>query len=278
MTDPHHPPHDSDPLDPLDALASAHLDGLTTRDDATRAARDPEVAARVDRLAAVRDALRATADDPVPAEARDAAIAAALDAFTETTTGPVAPAVPLVGARRSRPRPRPLQLVGIAAAALLLALTVPLLQRLGSDIRDDTASSSFEATGSSLGPAPEAGATGGSAADSAGGAGTVDAFDAAASPDLGTFADLGALQTAVRGELARPAASTTTQAPAKSTLRAEGSPTCSPAAGPGETVVYRARATVAGQPVTVVVRQRADGGRRLVVLDAACATLSEARL
>ena len=281
MTDPHHPPQHSDPLDPLDELASAHLDGATSPDEATRVTADPDVAARVERLAGAREALRATADEPVDAVRRDAAIAAALSAFAEVEAASGAPAVtvPLVRPHRSRPRARTLQLIGIAAAAVALALTVPVLDRLGSDDRDDTASSSFDATASSIGPSLESGdGAGGGAADSAGG---VSGFDAATAPDLGAFPDLTALRDEVRAQVAgEKVSSTTVPSPATAAAEGESAPernqTCAPP--PAGTVVYVARATLEGQPVTVVVREHAAGQRTLVVLDAGCATLSEAPL
>lgn len=283
MTHPHPPPRDTDPVDPRDELASAHLDGATGPDDAARVAADPELARRVDRLAAARDALRATADDRVDGARREAAVAAALAAFTEA--GPsvyddapsaAAAPTPLVRPSRSRPRTRTLQLVGIAAAAVLLALTVPLLDRLGSDDRDDTASSSFDATGGSVDPSAEASAGG----DGSGGGMALDTAEDAATlevssgPDLGAFADLDALRTAVRAQLQTKSSSTT--APAHATTSAASAPSCPPTSEAD--VVYTARATVAGQPVTVVVREHEDGQRTLVVLDDACATLSEDQL
>jgi hypothetical protein len=281
MTDPHHPPHHSDPLDPLDELASAHLDGATSPDEAAQVATDPELAARVERLAGAREALRATVDEPVDVARRDAAIAAALSAYgeAEDAAGAPAVAVPLVRPHRSRPRTRTLQLIGIAAAVVALALTVPLLDRLGSDDRDDTASSSFDVTASSVTPSLESGGgAGGGAADSASG---LSGFDAATAPDLGAFADLDALRGEVRAQVAgQKASSTTAPSPGTAAVGGESAPernqTCAPAST--GTVVYLARATLDGQPVTVVVRDDPAGQRTLVVLDAACATLSEAPL
>lgn len=283
MTDPHPPPSDSDPLDPRDELASAHLDGATGPDDAARVAADPELASRVDRFAATRDALRrATDDEPVDEARREAAIVAALAAFAEPDPSvdadaralETAPAL-LVRPRRGRSRTRTLQLVGIAAAAALIALTMPLLDHLGSDDSDDTATSSFEATGRSLAPSAEAdasagGGADGAASDAAGGAG---AFDASSGSELGAFADLAALRTAVRDQLGPKASSSTAPSPAHATAGTESAPACAPTAEPD--VVYTARATVAGRPVTVVVREDGSGQRTLVVLDAACGLVSE---
>lgn len=280
MTHPQQPPHDNDPLD---ELASAHLDGVTTPAEAAQVGADPGLAHRLERLAAVRDALRASAPASVDATQRDAAIAAALAAFDEAddlAASTTTTAVPLAHPHRARPRRRTLQLVGIAAAAVLLALTVPVLDRIGSDRRDDTASSSFDATGSSLAPSAEEGAASGAGGGTAGGAkdqaSNLDAFEAAGAPDLGPFAELDALQAAVRGQLGTAARPTTTAAGADSPDRTTTATSCTPS-GEGA-VVYVARATLSTQPVTVVVREDPAGGRTLLVLDAGCAVLSEGPL
>ena len=60
--------------DPLDDLASAHLDGVTTPEEAARVAADPELVARVEALRAVRAAVASSpAADP---DRREQAIAA----------------------------------------------------------------------------------------------------------------------------------------------------------------------------------------------------------
>ena len=70
----------------LDELASAHLDGVTTPEEAARVAADPALQARVEALRRVRAAVsEAPPADPV---ARDAAIAAALTAFGEEPDAP----------------------------------------------------------------------------------------------------------------------------------------------------------------------------------------------
>ena len=127
--------------DPLDELASAHLDGATTPEEAARAEADPDLLARVEALRAVRAALAVAplVDD----ERREHAIAAALAAYDEQRRAPGAVAVgsltPLA-ARRHRPSPRAWRVVGAAAAVAALAALVPLLASLSSDSSSDSSS------------------------------------------------------------------------------------------------------------------------------------------
>jgi hypothetical protein len=65
-----------DALDPRDELASAHLDGATTPDEAAQVAGDEDLEARVAAFAASREAVRAVGG-PVDEARREAAIAAA---------------------------------------------------------------------------------------------------------------------------------------------------------------------------------------------------------
>ena len=65
----------------FDELASAHLDGATTPEEAARVAADPALQARVEELRRIRDAV-AEVPSVDPAR-RDAAIAAALAAFAD---------------------------------------------------------------------------------------------------------------------------------------------------------------------------------------------------
>ncbi|MET0902255.1 MAG: hypothetical protein ABWZ52_03355, partial [Acidimicrobiales bacterium] len=115
MTDPHE----------LDDLASAHLDGATTAEEAARVAADPVLRARVEELRAVRDALAQV--PPVDAAVRDQAIATALSALDEDD-GPVAPVAPvteLTARRRGRSR-SVARAVSAAAVVVLLAVLVPV--------------------------------------------------------------------------------------------------------------------------------------------------------
>ena len=65
---------DDETPDPLDDLASAHLDGLTSPDDAARIEGDPALAERVAAFGEVRELLRA----PVAIDARRREAAARL--------------------------------------------------------------------------------------------------------------------------------------------------------------------------------------------------------
>lgn len=126
MTDPTH-----DPQAELDELASAHLDGQTSAEEASRVTGDPALVARVEQLRQARAAVR-TPDLPPDPGRREAAIAAALlAAGHEPLTAPVPQVddLAVVRARRSSAR-RWLPLAGVAAAIALAALLIP---RLGDD-------------------------------------------------------------------------------------------------------------------------------------------------
>ena len=141
----------------LDELASAHLDGATTPEEAARIAADPSLQARVEALRQVRAALgEVPPADPV---AREAGIAAALEAFAEaapTERSGALPAPPVLAPRRG-PSSTALRVLGAAAAIALLALLVPVLGRLADG---DDQQASFEQTGSAIGGAPDAAAGG----------------------------------------------------------------------------------------------------------------------
>lgn len=142
-----------DPIDPRDELASAHLDGLTSAEEAAQVAGDPELRALVERLGAARDAVRAAdAGVSVAAELerrRESGIAAALAAYDEEATSPAArsplAAVPTVRRLRSGEPRRAWQVIGIAAAVLLLALAFPLLGSLDDGSDDETSDVALEA-------------------------------------------------------------------------------------------------------------------------------------
>src|SRR3546814_18062176 len=77
----HPDPHDPyGPLDPADELASAHVDGMTTREEAARIEADPNLQRRVGEMEAVQDAVWATSA-PIDHDTRERAIAAALGDF-----------------------------------------------------------------------------------------------------------------------------------------------------------------------------------------------------
>jgi len=254
----------TDHHDPLDELASAHLDGLTTPDEAATVAADPDLSSRVDRFAAARELLQSTAPAIDP-DRRTEAIAAALAAFDErqrdlgATAAAPAPVIDLAARRRTR---RTLQLVGAAAAVVLAALAIPFVDQLdsgskrGSDVAAPT-SKDLAAT---------------EAADAAG-AVTTTVAPGASLPALGSFADLPHLAEAVRTQIGSegPAAAQASPTPERAT-----SCTDDPALMP---VAYVAFAELDGRAVVVVVRDEQDGGRSLVVLDRqSCETVSAGRL
>ncbi|MGQ0434438.1 MAG: hypothetical protein ACT452_18790 [Microthrixaceae bacterium] len=263
----------TDHHDPLDELASAHLDGETTSEEAALLAADPDHAARMARLVAARDAVRAPIP-AAPAHARDRAIAAALTAADELTSPagghadtPLPLAAPLAPRRGTR---RALQLAGIAAAVALLALAVPLLGSLDSGSTDRVAAP----------PEPQSldASKGAAASDSAAGFGASEQATAGAtlSDDLGSFDDLPGLTEAVRGRLSSPASDSEASA---STRAAGASSSCSAEPDAGGRVIYAALAVYEGRNVVVFVREDPDGGRTLVVLDRTdCSELAGGKL
>lgn len=280
----------TDHLDPLDELASAHLDGQTTPAEVARIAQDPLLSARVERLAAIRYTLRA--DDSVGDPARrDQAVAAALAAFDEAVEmaphSAGASVIPLVApaARWPRPRPRTLALVGIAAGVAVLALAGPLLDRLDSGSREDLATTLESEADMSLREGSSDQAT------------TADAPSAlamaAALPDLGLFDGFPALADAVRsqvGDGSAASASSSAAAPDSSggtggkdtaggTAQGAAPAACAEETAAGDPVLYTALAELDGQLVVVVVREAPDGEHTLVVLDRQdCSTVTSGRL
>lgn len=263
----------TDHHDPLDELASAHFDGETTSEEAALLAADPDHAARMARLAAVRDAVSSPVSPP-PDHKRDLAVAAALAALDEMPSpaearpGATVPISAPVVARRG-PR-RALQLAGIAAAVALLALAVPLIGSLDSGSPDRIAAPPEQP---SLDASEDA-----TVADSTAGFGAAEQATTGAAPsdDLGSFDDLPGLTEAVRARLSSAASDSEASA---STRAAAGPPTCSAEPDAGGTVIYAALAVYEGRNVVVFVREDPDGGRTLVVLDRAdCSELAGGRL
>jgi hypothetical protein len=265
MTD-HHLP-DRDP-DELDALASAHLDGATSAEEAAQVAADPALQARVEELRAVRDAVAAV--PPVDPVRRDAAIAAALAAFAEggaatTSPAPIAPVTSLaaVAARRRRSPSRALRLVGAAAAVVLLAALVPLLGKLGSsdDDRSETAARDVGA------PTSDASEGGADAPLADGGATSTTAPAPAVA--YGRFDELASLVAALEADATPDSQGAESFAPADASCAADRSATSS-----GASRVVVGTATVADDPVIVLTVTAADGTRSIRVLDArTCAVL-----
>jgi negative regulator of sigma E activity len=287
MTTPHdpHEPH------PLDELASAHLDGLTTADEAALVARDPELASRVAAMAAARDRVRRGLP-PVDSGRREQAIAAALAAFdAEAATSPgrapvpaaplpvpeLVPVVELGAVRRTLVRRR-LRLVG-AAAAVLLAVAVPLLSQVGGkDEADDVAATTFQTESGTDRQAADDAAEGGSVAPTDTAMATPEV--ALAATDIGPFDSEAALVDVVRSLVASITPSTTldtaappgteiVQAPASCPDLLDGT---DPVTG---VITFTATATLQGRPVVLSVYERAPGQQELVVYDAAdCAVVT----
>lgn len=268
-----------DPLDPRDELASAHLDGTTSAEEAAQVAADPELRARVDRLAAARDALRAT-DGAVATTAdverrREAGIAAALAAYDDEAAAPAAGAtlatVPAVRRLRAAEPRRTWQLIGIAAAVLLLALAVPLLGSLDDGSDDDTSDVALEAAPEESTAERATESASPMAGDEAGAGSVFDASEGAL-PRLGSFEDLTALVDALAEQRDLPApaddavATTTTPADADSQAAAAVAAAPCGAVGPGAT--SRWIAELEGQEVVVLVFDQPDGSASVIVVEA----------
>lgn len=136
--------------DPLDDLASAHLDGATTPEEAARVQAEPELNARVEALRLVRTAIATTT--PPDGRRREQAIAAALMAYDEDRT--VTPLTPVVSRHRG-PAQRSWRVAGVAAAAAALAALVPLLATLSSGSDDSAKTAAPEDTRTAQLPSAE---------------------------------------------------------------------------------------------------------------------------
>ena len=248
----------------FDELASAHLDGATTPEEAAQVEADPALMARVEELRQVRAEVAAVPPaDPVQ---REAAIAAALAAFDddEAPGAPIAPASPLAGAPRRRASPTAVRVLGAAAAIAVLALLVPLLGRLAQSDDEDTAS--FDSSSSAIEAAPDRqGEVTGDGGD------TTTTVPAMLGRDLGTFDDLAALVAAVSQGVPETAFDATEDA----TAGQERTSTCPPVTV-GASADEMATATVSGDAVIAVVRETGTEARTLLVyrLDD-CALLAE---
>ena len=301
---------DSAPRD-LDQLASDLVDGLVPPDEAARLRSDPEVAARVARIEALRVGLRATPPPPPPAGALDRMVAAALDASSASAgagggggalphlravppppSGPHAPprhvAPPTPVGRSARP--------WLAAAAALvlggLALAGLLSQGSTSDEDSATAGSSADAADQAPSASPDRESTGAPYATD----------EDQSSSDA---AEEGGDDGAGAGEVATDEGSPTEPAPppyigsfdspteladsvAAARVDASVSPNAAAADPPGDscpgrradgdpargTSVYVAEATYEGAPVTVHVYEGQGGGEgRLVATDGSCSAV-----
>ena len=116
-----------------DELVSAVLDGEATADERARVAADPALSVRLAEFAAVADALRAPATPP-PADARDAAIAAAVAEGRRPAQVVVA----------LRPRRSTGSFLAVAAAVLVVLLFAGFLVGQVGD-RNETEDSASEA-------------------------------------------------------------------------------------------------------------------------------------
>jgi hypothetical protein len=188
MTVPEDPVGDLPPADELDELASARLDGAEPAD-----AVDPAVAAEVTRRQARLERVRAVLAEPVAVDpdARDAAIAAALDALAEPEV-----VDDLAGRRADRARRggARLRVVGAAAAVVAaIALGAAVLAQGDGDDVDAAGDAPTEAE-ASLGGDDSADAP---LADSDTDDGEGAAQARATLGDLGEFTDVEALLDAV---------------------------------------------------------------------------------
>jgi hypothetical protein len=276
------PTNRTDSIDPLDELASAHLDGVTTPEEASRVASDPDLAARVAAFAAVRAAVGADTG-PVDVDRKEQALAAALGALDPTATaGPGTPIGSLADAARRRSNRRRMQLVGVAAAVAIAVAVVPVLAR-HRDRSADRVAAAAGSTTTALAAGKQAAPR--EAADSGAAGQTMTAL-AAPPVALGPFPDLSSLAAVARAQLA--SASSTTTAPvgtggtAGSDTPAAAMPappdaatqTCLDAAqqaatDAGQVVVLSGTATLGERSVAVVVTEAPDGHRVLTATDPA---------
>jgi hypothetical protein len=275
MTRPEDPVGDLPPADELDELASALLDAAARDDDLARAA-DPTVAAELARRRARFERVRAVLSEPVEpvaAEARDAAIAAALAAADERPAADEHPAADEAGddlavarSRRAEHRSAGLRVLGAAAAVLaVVALGAAVL----AGGRGDDADSASD-TGDS---AEEAGEGGMEASLGGDDAASPESDDGAGSAlpvlgDLGDFGDVDALLDAIGGE--RQFEGTTSDI-SDDVVAREVACAREVDAG-GELGVLVATASVRGDAVAVWM---VDDGRTVVVELASCAVLSD---
>jgi hypothetical protein len=285
---------DSAPRDP-DQLASDLVDGLLPPGDAARLGADPQVAAHVARIEAVRSALRGSPPPPPPAGAIDRMVAAAVHAGPGSGAGSgprhlqAVPPTPRHGAPPAPPgrSARP-WLAAAAAVAVGLAMAGLLSQGGGSDSdSSDMATSAGDAEESAEHSDDEAAEAGGSGSDLGSGdaspeapaestdetgAGPRDgeaAVDAPLSAYVGSadspeeLADLVRAQRAVTPD--SPPVVGQTDADACPGLRPEGDVSRGVAA-------YSADAEYQGTPVVVHVYE-SDGGEQLVATDGSCTDL-----
>ena len=224
--------------DPLDDLASAHLDGATTPEEAARVQADPSLSARVEALRLVRTAMAATA--PPDGGRREQAIAAALMAYDEDRT--VTPLTPVVSRHRG-PAQRSWRVASVAAAVAALAALVPLLASLSSGSDDSAKTAAPEDSRTAQLPSAAVDAEAGLQASST-------TMATRENRSLGSFASDEALVRAIPDTSADATPGEAFSAGLDSndcvaTLLAELDPAALPATA--------ATATVAGKPVVLVI-------------------------
>jgi hypothetical protein len=250
---------------PDEELASALLDGEATDAEAHRAA-EPDVARAFTAYAEVAG-LVGRPVEPVNAEARDAAIAAALAAFDRGETDE--PSVTDELAAR-RPRTRVTGWLGAVAAALVVLAGLGLLAGLVADDDEsssrETAASPTDETTAASAPTPFA-STSAPGADAAEEATSAAGAAAPAAPYLGDYADVDGLFTAARAdpnarqESATDASGLAVQVP-------PGAFTGLPCAAEAEetSALLLGTATVDGAAATVLLETLGDGTRSIIVL------------
>ena len=163
---------DSAPRD-LDQLASDLTDGLLPPDEAARLRADPQVAARVARIEALRAALRSSPPAPSAAGAIDRMVAAAVDAALPASGSgsgsgprPLQAVRPPVHHAPPAPRRRSAAPWLAAAAALLVGLAMAGLLARGSSDSDEDMATSAPTEDRSADSADDAGGAGDSATES----------------------------------------------------------------------------------------------------------------
>lgn len=268
------------PHDRRDELASALLDGTLPAAEADAARRDPAVVGRAAELAAVRARLRDV--PPLPEEASEDALAAALGAYDDA-------AVTSLAARRARGRRGAPRWLGAAAALVLVAAGIAGLAavaRSGGGARSSQTATGGGSAADRAEPESSSAAGGGSAA--AVPAGVHNLGDLGDAPSAAALADRAVataepLATASEGadrqsRVGAPPAASSKQ-DGRGQLGQSLGATCSAAdvarARPGVTPEAHGRGRADGRAVDVWIVSRA-GARRVLVLDGRCDVVADA--
>lgn len=226
----------SDPTRSRDELASAHIDGLTTPDQAAAIEADPDLAARVEELRRAAQRVSEPVEPPAPS-AVDALIIAALAALEDDDRDEAndgrTPTVRL-GARRVGRSRRARRLPSPAVAAALIAIIA--LVGIGLIIRGSSGSDSPSASNRVAATTTPSAASGtdqpARAGDNNGGS---DAAPATLIPDLGSFPD----QRSLTAVLARIQLTTLADAQRGTTTGPSDTTTGAPGGAPGNTAERR---------------------------------------